>query len=29
MYTLETIKASVYEHVFTVVFFLTYYSYSM
>lgn len=29
MYTLETIKASVYENVFTVVFFLTNYSYSM
>lgn len=29
MYTLETIKARVYENVFTLVFFLTYYSYSM
>lgn len=29
MYTLETIKERVYKNVFTVVFFLTYYSYSM
>lgn len=29
MYTLEKIKARVYENVFTVVFFLTNYSYSM